>query len=71
MLSVLLFVRDCGIDDATWERGRGWALNLGVAALAFGGPQDLLTKVGERALDELTIDVGTPIEWLGETSAAP
>ena len=59
------------IDDATWERGRGWALNLGVAADAFGGPQDLLTKVGKRALDQLTIDVGTPIEWLGQTSAAP
>jgi aminoglycoside phosphotransferase (APT) family kinase protein len=46
------------IDDATWERGRGWALNLGVAALAFGGPEDLLTKVGKRALDELTTDMG-------------
>jgi hypothetical protein len=50
--------------------GRGWALNLGVAALAFGGPHDLLTKVGKRALDELTRDAGTPIEWLDETSAA-
>jgi aminoglycoside phosphotransferase (APT) family kinase protein len=59
------------IDDATWERGRGWVLNLCVAALAFGGPQDLLTEVGKRALDELTRDAGTPIEWLDETSAAP
>jgi aminoglycoside phosphotransferase (APT) family kinase protein len=57
------------IDDPTWERGRGWALSLGAAAVAFGGPQDLLTKVGMRALDELTIDLGTPIKWLGETSA--
>jgi aminoglycoside phosphotransferase (APT) family kinase protein len=51
------------IDDATWERGRGWALNLGVAAVASGGPRDPLTKVGERALDQLAVDVGTPIEW--------
>jgi aminoglycoside phosphotransferase (APT) family kinase protein len=40
------------IDDSTWERGRGWTLNLGVAALAFGGPQDLLATVGRRALHE-------------------
>jgi aminoglycoside phosphotransferase (APT) family kinase protein len=59
------------IDDATWERGRGWVLNLGVAALAYGGPPDLLTKVGRRALDELTRDAGMPLEWLDETSAAP
>jgi hypothetical protein len=38
-------------------------------ALAFGGPQDLLTKVGKHAMDELTIDAGTPIEWLDETPA--
>jgi aminoglycoside phosphotransferase (APT) family kinase protein len=57
------------IDDATWERGRGWALDLGVRALAFGGPADLLTKVGKRALDELTIDAGTPIEWRDDTDS--
>ena len=57
------------IDDATWERGRGWVLDLGVRALAFTGPQDLLTKIGKRALDELTIDAGTPIEWLDATPA--
>ena len=35
------------------------------------GRQDLLTKVGKRALDELTTDAGTPIEWLGETFSSP
>jgi aminoglycoside phosphotransferase (APT) family kinase protein len=56
------------IDDATWERGRGWALNLGVAALAFGGPQDLLATIARHALDELTIDAGRPVTWLSETA---
>ncbi len=55
------------IGDSTWERGRGWALNLGVAALAFGAPQDLLATVGRRAFHELTTDAGRPIKWLGET----
>jgi aminoglycoside phosphotransferase (APT) family kinase protein len=59
------------IDDAMWERGRGWALNLAVAALAFGGPHDLLTTVARHTLDELTIDAGTPITWLGETPVPP
>jgi hypothetical protein len=49
--------------------GRGWVLDLGVRALAFTGPADLLTKVGKHALDELTIDAGTPIEWRDASSA--
>jgi len=55
------------LDLAEAARGRGWVLDIGVRALAFGGPQDLLTKVGKHAMDELTIDAGTPIEWLDET----
>ncbi len=27
--------RELAIDDATWERGRGWALSTAVGALAY------------------------------------
>jgi aminoglycoside phosphotransferase (APT) family kinase protein len=30
-----LFRRDVGPDDATWARGRGWALSMGLIALPY------------------------------------
>jgi len=30
-----LFRREAGLDDATWARGRGWALSLGLIALPY------------------------------------
>lgn len=30
-----VFRREAGLDDATWSRGRGWALSLGLIALPY------------------------------------
>ena len=43
------------VDDATWERGRGWALRFGVGAVHYyrGGKNPVLAAVGMRALEEV------------------
>lgn len=40
----------CGVDDATWERARGWALLLGLACLAASSDHADLEVVGRRTL---------------------
>lgn len=30
-----VFRAQLGVDDATWERGRGWALSVGLIALPY------------------------------------
>ncbi len=30
-----VFRSELGVDDATWERGRGWALSTAVAELSY------------------------------------
>jgi aminoglycoside phosphotransferase (APT) family kinase protein len=40
------------IDDAMWERGRGWAISHALALLAFGSDAPELTAIGRRALSE-------------------
>lgn len=38
------------VSDATWARGRGWALNLAIVFLAFSADNPRLHAVGERTL---------------------
>ncbi len=38
------------VADATWARGRGWALNLAIVFLAFSADNPRLHAVGERTL---------------------
>jgi len=38
------------VTDATWARGRGWALNLAIVFLAFSADNPRLRAVGERTL---------------------
>ncbi|HEY7584414.1 MAG TPA: aminoglycoside phosphotransferase family protein [Acidimicrobiia bacterium] len=42
-----------GVDADTWERGRGWAIALGVAWLGGG---ERLTQIGRRALSSVLED---------------
>ncbi|KUN69671.1 aminoglycoside phosphotransferase family protein [Streptomyces griseorubiginosus] len=49
-----LFREAAEFDDATWERGRAWALCWGVGAVHYyrGGKNPVLAEVGQRAIDE-------------------
>ncbi|MFD1214485.1 phosphotransferase, partial [Arthrobacter sp. GCM10027362] len=46
------------IDAATWQRGRGWALNIATALLAHSDDSPLLRRIGEETLVQV-LD-GTP-----------
>lgn len=39
-----------GVDDATWTRARGWALNLAVAMLAHSADNPVLADVGRQTV---------------------
>lgn len=41
---------DGPVSDATWARGRGWALNLAIVFLAWSADNPRLHEVGRRAL---------------------
>lgn len=43
----------CGSDAATWERARGWALNMATAMLAARDDDPVLAAVGRRALGQV------------------
>ena len=46
-----------GVDDATWTRGRGWALIEGVLALSYyRGKSDVLAREGRRVIDAVLAD---------------
>jgi aminoglycoside phosphotransferase (APT) family kinase protein len=46
-----------GVDDATWARGRGWALSFGVIALPYyQGTNPVLAGIARRTIDEAVAD---------------
>jgi aminoglycoside phosphotransferase (APT) family kinase protein len=45
-----------GADDATWARGRGWALSIGLACLASSADNPVIAGIGRRAVDEVLAD---------------
>lgn len=46
-----------GVDDATWVRGRGWALSFGVIALPYYHIRNpVLAGIAKRAIDEVLAD---------------
>ncbi len=45
------------VDDATWARGRGWALSVGLIALPYyQGTNPVLAGIARRAIDEVLAD---------------
>ncbi|MGI9008414.1 MAG: phosphotransferase [Streptosporangiaceae bacterium] len=49
-----LFRAEIKVDDATWARGRGWALSLGIGAAHFYQLTDpVLAAVGRHAIAEV------------------
>ncbi|MFE2145894.1 aminoglycoside phosphotransferase family protein [Streptomyces sp. NPDC059456] len=53
-----VFREAAGVDDATWARGRGWALRFGLTAEHYyrGGRNPVLARVGHRAAAEAIAD---------------
>ncbi len=52
-----VFREKINVDDATWERGRGWALTFGLVALPYyekTNPE--LVGIAKRTIDEVLID---------------
>ncbi|MFF5707270.1 aminoglycoside phosphotransferase family protein [Streptomyces sp. NPDC012794] len=52
------FREAAGVDDATWARGRGWALRFGLTAEHYyrGGLNPVLARTGHRAAAEAIAD---------------
>ena len=45
------------VDEATWARGRGWALSVGVIAIPYyKHTNPALAGIGRRAIDEVLAD---------------
>jgi aminoglycoside phosphotransferase (APT) family kinase protein len=45
------------VDDATWARGRGWALSVGLIALPYyESSNPVLAGIARRAIDEVLAD---------------
>jgi len=45
------------VDDATWARGRGWALSVGLIALPYyQSTNPVLSGISRRAIDEVLAD---------------
>jgi len=52
-----LFRHTVQVDDATWKRGRGWALSFGVVALPYYEKTNpILAKSARRTIDEVIAD---------------
>jgi aminoglycoside phosphotransferase (APT) family kinase protein len=57
------FRAELAIDDATWERGRGWALSMGLIALPYYRETNpVFADVARRMIDEVLTDL-----WSGRS----
>lgn len=46
-----------GVDDATWARGRGWALSIGLVALPYYRDKNaVLAEISRRTIEEVLAD---------------
>ncbi len=52
-----MFRAAVGVDDATWARGRGWALSVGLIALPYYRVSNpVLARIARHAIDEALAD---------------
>ena len=56
----LRFRQLIGVDDPTWDRGRGWALYLGLACLASSADNPVLAGIGRLAVDQVLAEQHAP-----------
>jgi aminoglycoside phosphotransferase (APT) family kinase protein len=53
-----LFRDALAVDDASWARGRGWALHLGLGAAAYSSDNPVLGSIGRYTIGEVLADSG-------------
>ena len=52
-----LFRAEANVDEATWARGRGWALGLGIGAAHFyHATNPVLAAIGRHSIAEAIAD---------------
>ncbi len=52
-----LFRAEADVDDATWTRGRGWGLYLGLGAVhVYRATNPVLAAIGQHAITEAIAD---------------
>jgi hypothetical protein len=52
-----VFRVESGVDDATWVRGRGWALSAGLGAVrVYRHTNSVLAAAGQHAIEESIAD---------------
>ena len=51
-----VFRRELAADDATWSRGRGWALQSGMRMAAYSADNPVLNDIGHHTLAEVLAD---------------
>ena len=45
-----------GVDEATWDRARGWALVIASAVVDRTGPEGAFGRVASYALEQVQLD---------------
>jgi aminoglycoside phosphotransferase (APT) family kinase protein len=55
-----VFRQALAVDDATWSRGRGWALHLGLLATAWSAGHPVLAAIGRRTVAAVLADARKP-----------
>ncbi|MDR2984600.1 MAG: aminoglycoside phosphotransferase family protein [Nocardiopsaceae bacterium] len=45
-----------GVDAATWQRARGWALNMGTSIATNSGDNPRMAAIGAHALEQVLLD---------------
>lgn len=50
------FRQAAGVDDATWARGKGWGLAIGVACVANSADNPVIDAIGRRAVTQVLTD---------------
>ncbi len=52
-----IFRSALSVDDATWERGRGWALSFGLIAFEYYQKTNpILARIAKRSIEEVLAD---------------
>lgn len=44
------------VDEATWQRGRGWALDLGIRCAAYSAGNPLLGEIGKYTIGQVIME---------------
>jgi len=58
-------------DEATWERGRGWALDLGIRCAAYAADDPVLGEIGRYTISQVLTELDTRADARPDTLTWP